>query len=119
MAPGHSRRDILKQFGMAGLGLSVANLPGWVLPALAQGETVVPFADYPPTYNPTPSPITRNYDIRTIDGPGTPEIPEGWSFMAWLNRRTWEHEWAKFGIVDASGTVITTPPARPQSRRIL
>lgn len=72
MAPGHSRRDILKQFGMAGLGLSVANLPGWVLPALAQGETVVPFADYPPTYNPTPSPITRNYDIRTIDGPFTP-----------------------------------------------
>ena len=23
--------------------------------------------------------------IRTIDGPGTPEIPEGWSFMAWVN----------------------------------
>ena len=23
--------------------------------------------------------------IRTIDGPGTPEIAEGWSFMAWVN----------------------------------
>lgn len=72
MAPAHSRRDMLKHLGIAGLGLTVANLPGWELPVLAQGETVVPFTDYPPTFNPTPSPITRNFDLRKLEGPFTP-----------------------------------------------
>jgi DMSO/TMAO reductase YedYZ molybdopterin-dependent catalytic subunit len=67
-----SRRDILKQLGLAGLGLSVANLPGWTLPALAQGETIVPFSDFPPNFNPNPTPITRTFDIRKIEGPYTP-----------------------------------------------
>ena len=43
MAPAQSRRDLLKQLGLAGIGLSIANLPELVLPALAQGETLVPF----------------------------------------------------------------------------
>ena len=34
-----SRRTLLKQLGLVGAGLSIADLPGWVLPALAQGET--------------------------------------------------------------------------------
>jgi DMSO/TMAO reductase YedYZ molybdopterin-dependent catalytic subunit len=67
-----SRRTVLKQLGLAGIGLSLADLPGWVLPALAQGETMVPFTDIPATYNPVPSATNRSLDIRTIDGPFTP-----------------------------------------------
>ncbi len=69
MAPALSRRDIIKQLGIAGVGLSIANLPGVTLPALAQGETVVPFSDFPANFNPNPTPVTRTYDIRKIDGP--------------------------------------------------
>ena len=36
--------------------LTFAGLMLRMLPALAQGETVVPFTDYPATFNPTPSP---------------------------------------------------------------
>ncbi len=72
MAPAQSRRDVLKQLGLAGVGLSIANMPGWTLPALAQGETVVPFSDFPANFNPNPNPVTRTLDIRKIDGPFTP-----------------------------------------------
>jgi DMSO/TMAO reductase YedYZ molybdopterin-dependent catalytic subunit len=68
-----SRRTLLKQLGIAGVGLSVADLAGWTLPALAQGETAVAFTDIPATFNPTPSPINRNLDIRKIDGMLTPK----------------------------------------------
>src|SRR6185436_19334647 len=44
----------------------------WTMPALAQGETVIPFADQPATTNFTPSAERRTYDIRKIDGPITP-----------------------------------------------
>ena len=45
-----SRRDILKgSLALAGLG--VVGLPEWALPALAQGETAVPFTDLPDTIN--------------------------------------------------------------------
>ena len=61
-----TRRDTLRQ------GLSLAGflaLADWAVPALAQGETDVPFTDYPATFNPggngTPR---RTFDIRTIDG---------------------------------------------------
>src|SRR2546430_10948449 len=61
-----SRRETLQK------GLSLAGLLGlsdWVLPVLAQGETDVPFSDYPATFNAggTGSP-RRTFDIRTIDG---------------------------------------------------
>jgi len=72
MAPALSRRDLIKQLGIAGVGLSIANLPGVTLPALAQGETVVPFSDFPANFNPNPTPVTRTYDIRKIDGPFSP-----------------------------------------------
>ena len=45
-----TRRDLLKS-SLALAGLGVAGLPEWVLPALAQGETVVPFTDLPATIN--------------------------------------------------------------------
>jgi DMSO/TMAO reductase YedYZ molybdopterin-dependent catalytic subunit len=72
MALEQSRRDILKQLGLAGIGLSIANLPEFVLPALAQGETIVPFSDFPANFNPNPNATTRTFDIRKIDGPYTP-----------------------------------------------
>jgi hypothetical protein len=72
MVPARSRRDILKQLGLAGIGLSIANLPGFALPAMAQGETLVPFSDVPANFNPNPAAVTRTYDIRKIDGPLTP-----------------------------------------------
>jgi DMSO/TMAO reductase YedYZ molybdopterin-dependent catalytic subunit len=61
-----TRRDTLKQsLSLAGL-LALADLAG---PALAQGETDIPFIDYPATFtvggNGAPR---RTFDIRTIDG---------------------------------------------------
>ena len=68
----HTRRDILRG-SLAVAGLGVLGFPEWALPVLAQGETLVPFTDLPPTFNPTPTAITRLVDIRTIDGPFTPK----------------------------------------------
>ena len=64
------RREILRM----GLGATslIAVLPGWAIPALAQGETIVPFTDIPPTFNPGGDGTTRLYDIRNIDGLFTP-----------------------------------------------
>jgi DMSO/TMAO reductase YedYZ molybdopterin-dependent catalytic subunit len=56
---------------LAVTSLALLNLPEWALPALAQGETPVPFTDAPPTF-PAPGPVNRQYDIRTIDGPFSP-----------------------------------------------
>jgi DMSO/TMAO reductase YedYZ molybdopterin-dependent catalytic subunit len=67
-----TRREMLKgSLALAGLG--IMGLPEWALPALAQGETVVPFTDLPDNFNPTPSPDRRLLDLRTIDGPFTPK----------------------------------------------
>jgi DMSO/TMAO reductase YedYZ molybdopterin-dependent catalytic subunit len=68
-----SRRAVLKQLGLVGVGLSIADVPGWVLPALAQSETLVPFTDIPATFNPVPSATNRTLDIRKVDGPFTPK----------------------------------------------
>jgi DMSO/TMAO reductase YedYZ molybdopterin-dependent catalytic subunit len=66
----HSRRDLLRGT-LAAAGLGLLNVPEWALPALAQGETIVPFTDAPPVF-PPPKGESRQYDIRTIDGPFTP-----------------------------------------------
>ena len=66
-----TRRDVLKG-SLALAGLSALNIPEWVLPALAQGETVIPFADFPPTFNANPAPDRRLLDVRTITGAITP-----------------------------------------------
>jgi DMSO/TMAO reductase YedYZ molybdopterin-dependent catalytic subunit len=66
-----TRRDLLRG-GLAAAGLGALGIPDWALPALAQGETDVPFADLPATINLAPTPNRRLLDVRTIDGPLTP-----------------------------------------------
>src|SRR5262245_28034708 len=73
MAPASSRRTVLKQLGIAGVGLSLAEIPLSELPALAPSETLVPFTDIPATFNTTPSATNRALDLRKIDGPLTPK----------------------------------------------
>ena len=65
-----TRRETLKR-GLAASSL-LAFLPE--LPALAQGETDVPFTDYPANYksNSNPNAGNRFLDIRNIDGQITP-----------------------------------------------
>jgi len=53
-------------------GLSVLGVPEWVLPALAQGETLVPFTDIADNVRWETPPDRRLLDLRTIDGPFTP-----------------------------------------------
>jgi DMSO/TMAO reductase YedYZ molybdopterin-dependent catalytic subunit len=67
-----TRRDVLKG-GLALAGLGIVGLPEWVLPALAQGDTLVPFTDIPDNTRWEPAPDQRRLDIRTIDGPFTPK----------------------------------------------
>jgi len=67
-----TRREILRgSLTLAGLG--ALGIPEWALPALAQGETVVPFTDIPANANFTPAPDRRTYDIRKIDNAFTPK----------------------------------------------
>jgi DMSO/TMAO reductase YedYZ molybdopterin-dependent catalytic subunit len=72
MANPRTRREILKG-SLAIAGLSALGIPEWALPALAQGETVVPFTDVPANANFVPAADRRQLDIRTIDGPFTPK----------------------------------------------
>jgi DMSO/TMAO reductase YedYZ molybdopterin-dependent catalytic subunit len=65
-----TRRTILKG-SLAAAGLGVLGIPDWVLPALAQSETLVPFTDMPANL-PAAAADRRTLDIRTIDGPFTP-----------------------------------------------
>jgi DMSO/TMAO reductase YedYZ molybdopterin-dependent catalytic subunit len=71
MTNARTRRDVLKS-SLALAGLGVVGLPEWVLPALAQGETLVPFTDIPDNVRWETPPDRRLLDIRTIDGPFTP-----------------------------------------------
>lgn len=67
-----SRRETLRR-GLAAASL-LALVPEWAVPALAQGETDIPFSDYPANYNPNSNPAAANrfLDIRKIDGHTTP-----------------------------------------------
>ncbi len=64
-----TRREILRG-SIAGLGILA--LPEWALPALAQGEEIVPFTDIPESFTATRGPDRRFLDLREIDGPFTP-----------------------------------------------
>jgi DMSO/TMAO reductase YedYZ molybdopterin-dependent catalytic subunit len=67
-----TRRESLRR-GIA-VGGFFALLPEWNMPALAQGETEVPFTDIPKTFNPlNRTAATMLYDIRKIDGMLTPK----------------------------------------------
>ena len=70
---GTTRRDLLKgSLALAGIG--ALGVPEWAIPALAQGERVVPFTDVPDGFGQQqPGSLTRIYDIRNIDGPFTPK----------------------------------------------
>ena len=67
-----SRRDTLKR------GLAVSSLlalvPDWAVPALAEGDTDIPFSDQPANagQNSNPAAANRFLDIRKIDGQTTP-----------------------------------------------
>jgi DMSO/TMAO reductase YedYZ molybdopterin-dependent catalytic subunit len=67
-----TRREILGG-SLALASLSLLGIPEWAWPALAEGETLVPFTDIPKDANFTPAPDRRNLDIRTIEGPFTPK----------------------------------------------
>ncbi len=70
MTKKNTRREILKGgLGVSGLGL--LGIPIGALPALAQGETVVPFTDLPDNVSFVRGNDRRMLDIRTIDGPFT------------------------------------------------
>ena len=67
-----TRRETFRR-GLAATSL-LAFVPDWATPALAQGETDVPFTDYPANYkvNGNPNAANRFLDIRKIDGHITP-----------------------------------------------
>jgi DMSO/TMAO reductase YedYZ molybdopterin-dependent catalytic subunit len=67
-----TRRETLRRsIGAASL---LALIPDWATPALAQGESDVPFIDIPATFKPNdPKSPVRLLDIRKIDGPVTPK----------------------------------------------
>ena len=72
MSDQHTRRNILRT-GLAAAGLGIMGVPDWVMPALAQGATVVPFLDFPETFNANPAPDRRMYDSRTLESFVTPK----------------------------------------------
>ena len=66
----HDRRDVLKGvLALAAAGL--VTVPEWMWPALAQGETVVPFLDFPERVVTNPANDRRVLDVREIAGPIT------------------------------------------------
>ena len=71
MSKAISRRSVLKSGAAAG-ALAALGWPDWLLPVLAQGETLVPFTDFPANFSTNPSELVRVLDIRRIDAPVTP-----------------------------------------------
>ncbi len=69
MAKQVTRRQTLRNGAAATL---LAMLPDWAIPALAQGETLVPFTDLPEKLEFVRGPDRRIIDVRKIDGPFTP-----------------------------------------------
>src|ERR1700704_5075431 len=67
-----TRRDVLKG-SLAAAGLAAFGIPEWAVPALAAGETVVPFTDIPANFAVNPSAVVRVLDIRKIDNGPTPK----------------------------------------------
>jgi len=66
-----TRRETLRR-GLTATSL-VVWASEWALPALAEGETLVPFTDLPANINLTPAADRRTLDVRKIDGPLTPK----------------------------------------------
>jgi len=66
-----TRRETLRR-GLAAASL-LALARDWATPALAEGETDVPFTDIPADFPGDPTAPTRRFDIRKIDGMLTPK----------------------------------------------
>ena len=64
-----SRRNLLQT---GALGLGALALPEWAFPALAQGEELVEFTDYPEGFKTERGPESRFFDIRGVDEALTP-----------------------------------------------
>jgi len=71
MTTERTRREVIRT-SLAVAGLSTLGWPEWILPALAEGETVVPFTDLPDQF-PASTADRRQLDVRKIDGPFTPK----------------------------------------------
>jgi DMSO/TMAO reductase YedYZ molybdopterin-dependent catalytic subunit len=71
MANETTRRDMMKTTTLAAASLGLLAMPEWALPVMAQGETVVPFTDWPENFNANPAPDRRLFDTRTITSPFT------------------------------------------------
>ncbi len=86
-----TRRETFRR-GLAATSL-LALVPDWAMPALAQGETDVPFTDYPKDYkvNGNPNAANRFLDIRKIDGHITPN--DQFFFIQRYNRVTENPIW--------------------------
>jgi DMSO/TMAO reductase YedYZ molybdopterin-dependent catalytic subunit len=69
-----TRRDMMKT-GLAAAVLGATADFEWVLPALAQGEVMVPFTDshVNPPFNANPAPDRRLFDTRTLSSAFTPK----------------------------------------------
>src|SRR4026209_1744693 len=69
-----NRCDVIKT-GMAAATLGAVADFEWILPALAQGEVMVPFTDshVNPPFNPTPAPDRRLFDTRNMNSVFTPK----------------------------------------------
>jgi DMSO/TMAO reductase YedYZ molybdopterin-dependent catalytic subunit len=68
-----TRREAIRTTSMGVVGLGALSLPEWALPALAQGEVVVPFTDIPESFTTERGPESRLLDVREIDGLLTPK----------------------------------------------
>jgi DMSO/TMAO reductase YedYZ molybdopterin-dependent catalytic subunit len=69
-----SRREVMKT-GLAAAALGAAAGFEWVLPAMAQGEVMVPFTDshVNPPFNPNPAADRRLFDTRSLNSTFTPK----------------------------------------------
>jgi DMSO/TMAO reductase YedYZ molybdopterin-dependent catalytic subunit len=67
-----NRRDVMKT-GLAAAALGAMGSFDWILPALAQGEVMVPFTDSHEKFNPNPAPDRRLFDTRTLNSTFTPK----------------------------------------------
>ncbi|MBP7778624.1 MAG: molybdopterin-dependent oxidoreductase [Acidobacteria bacterium] len=72
MSEQHTRREVLRG-GLAAASLGVLGVPEWVLPALAQGASVVPFLDFPEKFVANAAPDRRLFDTRTLTSFTTPK----------------------------------------------